>query len=122
MQRRSFQAGETIFKMGENSDRAYLIVIGGVDIFVHGKGGGLKVASLAPGEVFGEMGLIDAGPRSADAVANDYTVCACYDADQLLDLLDRDPGEAIVFIKTLIRRLREANRSLAAGRPSQWAG
>lgn len=115
MQRKAFKAGETIFKTGEQSDLAYVIVVGGVDISVQGEAGAVKIASLEPGEVFGEMGLIDAGPRSADATANQYTVCAGYDADQLLDLLDNDPGEAVVFIKTLIRRLREANRALAAG-------
>jgi CRP-like cAMP-binding protein len=115
MQRKAFKAGETIFKSGDNSDLAYVIVIGGVDISVHGEAGELKIASLAPGEVFGEMGLIDDGPRSADAIANQYTVCAGYDGDELLGLLDNNPGEAVVFIKTLIRRLREANRSLTAG-------
>ncbi len=114
MQRKTFNADETIFKSGDKSDLAYLIVVGGVDISVHGEAGEVKVASLKPGEVFGEMGLIDAGPRSADAIANQYTVCAGYDADELLDLLDNDPGEAVVFIKTLIRRLREANRHLTA--------
>jgi CRP-like cAMP-binding protein len=116
MQRRAFKAGETIFKTGDTSDLAYVIIVGGVDISVRGEAGEVKIASLEPGEVFGEMGLIDAGPRSADARANQYTVCAGYDGDELLDLLDNDPGEAVVFIKTLIRRLREANRSLTASK------
>lgn len=116
MQRKAFNAGETIFKTGDNSDLAYIIVVGGVDISVHGEAGAVKVASLEPGEVFGEMGLIDAGPRSADALANQYTVCAGYDGDELLDLLDNNPGEAVAFIKTLVRRLRDANRSLTAGK------
>ncbi|MCZ6764563.1 MAG: cyclic nucleotide-binding domain-containing protein, partial [Alphaproteobacteria bacterium] len=73
MQRKTFDAGETIFKTGDNSDLAYLIIVGGVDISVQGEAGEVKVASLKPGEVFGEMGLIDAGPRSADALANQYT-------------------------------------------------
>ena len=115
MQRKAFKAGETIFKTGDKSDLAYVIVVGGVDISVQGEAGAVKIASLEPGEVFGEMGLIDTGPRSADARASQYTVCAGYDADELLDLLDNDPGEAVVFIKTLIRRLREANRSRTAG-------
>ena len=115
MQRKAFKAGETIFKTGDKSDLAYVIVVGGVDISIRGEAGEVKIASLEPGEVFGEMGLIDTGPRSADAHANQYSVCAGYDGDELLDLLDKNPGEAVVFIKTLIRRLREANRSLAAG-------
>lgn len=115
MQRKVFKAGETIFKTGDKSDLAYVIVVGGVDISVQGKDGEVKIASLEPGEVFGEMGIIDSGPRSADARASQYTVCAGYDGDELLDLLDKNPGEAVVFIKTLIRRLREANRGLTAG-------
>ncbi len=115
MQRKAFKADETIFKTGDKSDLAYVIVVGGVDISVHGDSGEVKVASLEPGEVFGEMGLIDTGPRSADARANQYTVCAGYNGDELLDLLDNNPKEAVVFIRTLIRRLREANRTLTAG-------
>jgi len=115
MQRKAFKAGETIFKTGDDSDLAYVIVVGGVDILVSGEAGEVRIAALEPGEVFGEMGLIDSGPRSADARASQYTVCAGYNGDELLDLLDNDPGEAVVFIKTLIRRLREANRSLTAG-------
>jgi len=118
MERVSFQSGETIFREGDPSDLAYLIVRGSVAIQV---GLGPKqraVARFGPGEVFGEMGLIEAGPRSATAVAQDYTICAAYDADQLLALLESDPKEAVVFVRTLVQRLRETNRKLLAIDPT----
>jgi CRP-like cAMP-binding protein len=54
-------------------------------------------------------------PRSANAVTNQYTVCAGYDADELLAVLDNSPGAAVVFIRTLIGRLCDANRGMTAG-------
>jgi CRP-like cAMP-binding protein len=105
MDRRTFNSGEAIFEAGDPSDRAYLIVIGAVEARLpHG-----KHKLLGPGEIFGEMGLIDGGPRSATIVALDYTVCATYTETELLNAIRTQPEEAITFIRALIARLREAN-------------
>jgi CRP-like cAMP-binding protein len=117
MERVSFQPGEVVFAEGDASDLAYLIVRGGVSIHI-GQGEAKRpLAELGAGEVFGEMGLIEDGPRSATAVAEDYTVCAAYTPTELLDLLEKNPTEAIVFVKTLVHRLRETNRKLLRKAP-----
>ena len=72
MEREAFQPGETIFNVGDTSDRAFLIIIG--EVCAQLPNG--RMRSLGPGEMFGEMGLIDALPRSATVVANRFTVCA----------------------------------------------
>jgi CRP-like cAMP-binding protein len=117
MQRVSFQPGDVVFSEGDHSDLAYLIVRGRITVSI-GQGKSERLlAELEPGEVFGEMGLIEAGPRSATAVAQDYTVCAAYTPGELLDLLEKNPTEAIVFVKTLVHRLRETNRKLLRKEP-----
>jgi CRP-like cAMP-binding protein len=107
MDRRTFNAGDTIFNVDDPSDRAYLIVVGTVEAQLPNG----KQKRLGPGEIFGEMGLIDGSPRSATIVALDYTVCATYTETELLQAIRTQPEEAIAFIRALIARLREANRS-----------
>jgi CRP/FNR family cyclic AMP-dependent transcriptional regulator len=106
MEREAFQPGETIFRVGDESDRAFLIVIGEVSAQLPNG----RTRSLGPGEMFGEMGLIDAMPRSATVVANRYTVCASYSEAELLEAIRSNPDGAVEFIRGLIRRLRDANQ------------
>jgi CRP/FNR family cyclic AMP-dependent transcriptional regulator len=105
MERRTFNSGDTIFKAGDDSDRAFMIVVGGVDAMLPNG----RKKRLGPGEIFGEMGLIDSRPRSATVVAAEYTVCAAYSEAELLDDIRTKPDEAIAFIRALIARLRDAN-------------
>src|SRR5437762_1821392 len=74
MERRSFNEGETIFREGDASDCAFQIVVGSVN--VHLPNG--RVRHLGPGEIFGEMGLVDSRPRSATVTAAEYSVFATY--------------------------------------------
>jgi CRP-like cAMP-binding protein len=75
MPRKAFKAGETTFKTGDNSDLSYRIVLGGVDISVHGQTGEVKIASLEPGDVFEEMGVIDAAPLGQCRYQSIYRLC-----------------------------------------------
>ena len=65
MQTVAFKAGDTIIAEGDDGDTAFLIVTGSVDVSI---GQGKKARTLGvlnAGEVFGEMCLIEPGPRSA---------------------------------------------------------
>jgi CRP-like cAMP-binding protein len=103
--RKTFNAGETIFQAGDRSDCAFLIVVGSVEAQLPNG----RHKRLGSGEIFGEMGLIDRRPRSATIVASDYTVCATYSEAELLDAIRTQPDEAVAFIRALIARLRDAN-------------
>jgi len=107
MERRAFKSGETIFREGDPSDFAYFIVSGTVEAQL---ANGRKIA-MQPGEVFGEMGLVDQRPRSATVVATKYTVCAAYTEKELLASIREAPDEAMALIRALIARLREANKN-----------
>jgi CRP-like cAMP-binding protein len=108
MERRAFAKGDTIFREGDASDCAFLIVVGSV--LVHLPNGHVK--QLGPGEIFGEMGLIDSRPRSATVTAAEYCVFATYSEAELLASIRTNPDEAIDFIRALIGRLRQANEQL----------
>lgn len=110
-----FEAGETIFSEGDPSEQMFRITAGSVDIIVTNRDGEeTRVASLGPDEVFGEMGIIDPGPRSATAVAREQTGCDVYTTDEVMALMTSEPGEAMELLKSLIIRLRNTNRKLSS--------
>ena len=110
-----FGEGETIFAEGDPSDQCYRILSGCVDIRlkmrgVMKRGQSRTIATCGPGELIGEMSVIDAAPRSATAVAVEPCVCRAYTADEILHLLENDPEAALNYVRMLIRRIRQSNR------------
>ena len=110
MKRRSFTNGEVIFSAGDPSRSAFLVVDGEVKIHVSGEE---AAASVARGEYFGEMGVVDSLPRSATAKAQGDVVCLEIDQEEFMTMLQERPQEAIELLKLLFRRLRTANKLLS---------
>jgi CRP-like cAMP-binding protein len=114
----NFRKGETIFYEGEFGEQCYKIISGSVEIRITVPGV-LKrnqtetIASCGAGEIIGEMSIIDKGPRSASAVAIEPTQCVAYSSDEILDVLQNDPQEALNYVRTLIRRVRRSNRKIS---------
>lgn len=75
LRRESFATAQVIFKAGDAPRFAYLIQSGAVAISVQRDGKDVALGTLAAGELFGEMALIDAKPRSATATAAEPTTC-----------------------------------------------
>ena len=114
MKRMEFNEGQVVFSQGDPSDRCYKVISGAVRIRIssydsNGVLHNVNAQTMRHGDVFGEMGIIDDSPRSASAVATEDTVCAAYTADEMMDLLESNPKEALAYIRTLIRRLRSNN-------------
>ena len=109
-QRLQFAEGQVIFSEGDPSDLCYQIFKGRVRIVLNAGPAEKTLAELGPGDVFGEMGIIDDGPRSGTAIADAETVCIAYSPDDILWQIDNDPATMKTIMKTLIQRLREANR------------
>ena len=114
MKRINFEEGQVIFNQGDRSDRCYKVISGAVKIKIssYDNSGALRnivAQTMRHGDVFGEMGIIDDSPRSASAIAVEDTVCVTYTSDEMMDLLESDPKEALAYIHTLIRRLRSNN-------------
>jgi len=87
---------------GEAGDEFFLVVDGEVKVTKHGR----KVAVLGPGECFGEMSLLDDGPRSATVVTTqDTTLLAIHRGDFDRHLMS-SPAVMRALLATLSRRLR----------------
>ncbi len=95
-------AGRTIVRQGDPANGLFVIVDGRVHVVRDGE----RIASLGAGEWFGELAVLDRGPRLASVVADTDVLAlalAAWDAERLL--LER-PGLALGVARTLATRLR----------------
>jgi CRP/FNR family transcriptional regulator, cyclic AMP receptor protein len=112
MQTVAFKAGDTIISEGEEGDTAFFIVSGSVEVLI-GKGASARtVGTLGTGEVFGEMCLIEPGPRSATVKALTDAECLAVAYEEFMESIEAYPERAVGFMKTLVRRLRQMNELL----------
>jgi CRP/FNR family transcriptional regulator, cyclic AMP receptor protein len=105
---REYKAGQIIFKEGEPATEFFVIQSGQVDI----QFGNRLLGTLGDHDIFGEMALIDAAPRSATAVAKTDVKIVPVGEKQFLFLVGRTPHFALNVMRTLARRLRMANTGL----------
>ena len=107
-QERRFTAGSEIFREGDPGDGVFVLSDGLVEISGLVSGGARRVFSqLGPGEIFGEMAVIEHRPRSATATALKDTSVYFIPRDEMLALLQRSPGPAFNVLQEISRRLRE---------------
>ena len=114
-----FKPGDTILSEGEDGDTAFLIVDGSVEVSVGAGDKSKAVGTLNAGEVFGEMSLIEPGPRSATVKAVTDTECIVTNYDEFVASLQKDPERAVEFMQTLVRRLRQMNDRVASMNPAK---
>ena len=110
-QERAFAAGQEIFKEGDDGDGLYVVREGLVEISgrVEQKGR-LVFSQVGPGDIFGEMAVIENKPRSAGAVAAKATAAYFFPRQEMLALMERSPGLALAFLREISHRLREFNQ------------
>jgi signal transduction histidine kinase len=107
----TFAPNQTIFKEGDPGDGIFFVKDGLVQIQAVVGHGDLKVLSrISPGELFGEMAVMDNQPRSASAVAEEPTTVYFIGRTELEELLDRMPQLAGAMAREIIRRLRQFTR------------
>src|SRR5688572_11900830 len=74
MRRREFRAGQAIWRQGDEAEELVFVVDGRVSISLQLPGDAtVEVSSVGPGEVMGEIGVIDGGRRAATATASEPT-------------------------------------------------
>lgn len=111
LHRRSYLKGEVIFDAGDEGQAIYFVLEGVVDICPQGKPD-LPIATLQPGSYFGEMALLDAAPRSAQArAASDCDLGVLYRGD-FLGLLETHAAIASKLSLQLARELGSRLRVL----------
>ena len=104
---RDYAAGEDIFRQGDAGDEAFIIEQGRVAIWSIGTSGEREaVAELGPGEVFGEMALVNRKPRAAGASAREPTRLRAISRAHLQQRLDASDPLLRLVLGTVMARLR----------------
>lgn len=110
---RRFRQGETIFQQDDPGQMLYLIEAGQVRIYVQSEQGQeTSVIVYGPGDVFGELAVIDEGPRSASAIAMEDTVVHILSRDHFREHMRRSPQLALDLLKALSVRLRYSTQQV----------
>ena len=104
MTERTFNEGDEITREGESGIGFFVIEDGNATVSVHGN----NVRTLGPGEHFGEVALIDSGPRSATIVAGTDLRCRGMSAWEFRPFVEEHPEVAWALLETLVGRLRAA--------------
>jgi len=106
----AFEPDETIFLKGEKTTGMMAVVSGSVHIgSVSEDGKQLILNTIRAGEIFGEIGVLDEGSRTADAVAVEVTELLTIDRQSFLGVLRRNPDFSINLISVLCDRIRRTS-------------
>lgn len=111
-----FPAGALIFNSGDASTSAYLIRSGTVELLGDSSGSAAPLAQLGPGEVFGEMSLIEERPRGLTARAVSAVQLSSLTRGEFELLLTADPATFRIYLATLFERLRTLSAQLEAAK------
>jgi uncharacterized membrane protein len=113
LEAKRFAKGEIIFRHGDVGDCLYIVRNGLVQVYVETtEGEKIVFAENAAGDVFGEISLLDGGPRTATAIALDDTDTLTCDRDNLLEFVTKHPHAAIDLLTAMGKNLRATDELL----------
>jgi CRP-like cAMP-binding protein len=143
MTEQEFVAGHVFFRAGDPGDQAYMLSTGEVELLAGVTEPFMRVGLCEPGDVFGEMALIEERPRTLTARAVTTGRVTTMTRDEFEHQLSHDPARARRYLRSLFERLRsltarvgsESERNLAVlpappgpvelpsgyGRPARWS-
>jgi CRP/FNR family transcriptional regulator, cyclic AMP receptor protein len=99
--------GEVIVQAGDQGDSLYLVLEGRARVLG-------KSRVLRPGDFFGEMALIDGGPRSATIIAASQVRLMMVQRRAFLKALKQNPQIGLAIMETLAERVRRLERAVSA--------
>lgn len=110
---RWYQAGQPVFMKGDPGTAMMAVLSGRIRICAYSADGREVVLNVInPGEVFGEIALIDGGERTADAFAMEATELLCLSRRDFLPYLERNPEVCIKLLTIICQRLRSTSEQL----------
>ncbi len=113
MTEESFTAGQKIFNVGDLGDSLYIVRRGRVQVCVEDDlGESIVTGESEPGDVFGEISMLDGGPRTATAIAVEASEVFRLDRENLQELVSSHPHAALDLLTVVGRRLRSTDELL----------
>jgi len=106
-------AGHTLFQAGDPGDSLFIVREGEIELFIKDTAGQKIVLHTAePGDMFGELAMLDTGPRTATALALTESEVLVLDRDDLVMLFQRKPEAALHMLAALTGLTRKADELL----------
>ncbi|HSE15437.1 MAG TPA: DUF1003 domain-containing protein [Pyrinomonadaceae bacterium] len=106
-------AGEILFQAGEPGESLFIVRSGSVELFIKDTVGQKIVLTISEaGDLFGELSLLDSGPRTATAIALNETELLVLDRDDLLLLFQKRPDSALNMLAAMSSMTRKADELL----------
>lgn len=113
VQHRRFPRGSYVIRAGEETDALYIILAGRAKVLIPDDDGNEVILSvIGPNEFFGEMGLLDEQPRSASVETLEPCEMLRISKSGFLICLKDNFDAAMLIIRNLVRRLRDADRKI----------
>lgn len=118
LERKTYKAGEMVFRQGDPGYALFFVIKGSASAFLQLKDGmDIRLATFSPGTVFGELAILDKGPRSASVEADTDLTCFQLDEQHFAELASSTPAAAIKLLQNLGHelsgRLRRANQAIS---------
>jgi CRP/FNR family cyclic AMP-dependent transcriptional regulator len=111
---RSFPGGTRVFHEGDQSDACYIVKSGSFRVTrEHSDGRAITLANLGPGDIFGELAMLDGDVRSASVEALGDGELLALPGGDVRALLARNPEITVKLVAALTRRLRMANERIS---------
>lgn len=104
------EAGRVLVQEGMTGHEAYVILEGAATV----ERGGTRIAELGPGDYFGELAILDGGPRTATVVAGTPMTVLVLGQREFSGVLDEVPGLAHKLLATLATRVRQLDEQVYA--------
>ena len=103
----SLKRGATIYSKGDPGNSLYVVISGTAKMSISSPDGRNAILNLiGPGEIFGEIALLDGGERTADAIANTNCEVFIINRREFIPFVRSQPALAMKFIELLCARLR----------------
>ena len=113
VQHRRFPRGSYVIRAGEETDALYIILAGRAKVLIPDDDGNEVILSvIGPNEFFGEMGLLDDQPRSASVETLEACEMLRISRSAFMNCLKDNFDAAMLIIRNLVKRLREADRKI----------
>lgn len=109
----NLEAGAVVFDTGDPGDRMYVVCSGAVELSTTDKlGQRLVLTVVRRGDIFGELSLLDEGPRTARAVVVEPVEMLALGRDQLVEFIHKHPDAALDMMAMMGRRIRATTERL----------
>ena len=113
-QRYHVQAGEYLFRQGDNSLTPFGIISGEFSVLLNNAGNEMNIAVLGEGALVGDMAVLSGEPRSASMRANCDSEVIEFETSLFMSTVINDPETALQMMKILAVRIAKMDRKLEA--------